>query len=235
MVSWACKAPTEASAELSQGWIRIALVLSVFVYSFYLVLGEKIHSDFLWASAASLALSTLLLNLAAHHMMSPGVRRTVGAIHDNLWITFFLVYVGSESSIYFFLYTFITVGNGFYYGSKYLTLSGLMGAIGIAYFASHGWVSHLDWRIGLGLFLNHVFVTAYTGILLKNLQTTKLELENDGEKRCPDRYCQSHSVSGTPGTNDFQRTSVEPVHCLFVFRSGRFQTGQRLARPPCRR
>jgi len=93
-----------------------------------------------------------------------------------------------------FVYPFVTVGNGFRYGVRYLVWSGSMGAVGIAtLFAwAPAWTGNVT--IGLGILFSHVVVTGYTGVLLGQLRRSQDDLE---------RMARSDTLTGLPNRRYF--------------------------------
>jgi diguanylate cyclase (GGDEF)-like protein len=71
----------------------------------------------------------------------------------------------------------VTVGNGFRFGVKYLAWSGLLGALGIGSLAlsAPAWKTHE--MIGIGVFISHLLVTVYTGVLLSRLHRMQDQLQ----------------------------------------------------------
>src|SRR4051812_3258499 len=95
----------------------------------------------------------------------------------NLATTLWLYNTGPLGTLALFVYPFVTVGNGFRYGLRYLAWSGALGALGIASLIpfAPAWRPHAG--IGAGVLLSRVVVTLCTGVLLAQLRRTQARLE----------------------------------------------------------
>ncbi len=105
------------------------------------------------------------------------VRRILGIVHDTSAATLFLYLNGEFASLYLFAFSFITIGNGFRFGIKYLIFAALLSAAGLAFVFSFNdyWLQHsyITWSMALNFFV----VTLYTGYLLNQLQNATDELK----------------------------------------------------------
>ena len=72
--------------------------------------------------------------------------RIIGMIGDNAVTTYFLSNMGEGGAVILFVYLFITFGNGFRYGRRYLHTCQVMGIVGfcIVLFASPFWSNHIQ-------------------------------------------------------------------------------------------
>src|SRR5687767_7514683 len=163
-------------SEHTQALLRIVIVALVMVNTAIINAGA-VHATGMWITGlCSAAFSVLLfVRVLVRPHVSPR-RRVAGAIHDNLCATMWLYSAGPAGALALFVYPFVTVGNGFRFGVRYLALSGVLGAIGIGCLVgvADGWASHA--MIGWGVFLSHLMVTLYTGVLLRRLNQTQEQL-----------------------------------------------------------
>lgn len=155
-------------SEHRQALLRVLLVGIGAIYA--QIIGESF-----WVFT-SLFISVAIF---AHILYRPGispVRRIVGSLQDNIFTTMFLFSVGTSGALYLFVYPFITVGNGFRFGVRYLALSGALSSAGMLFliFFGPGWSA--DPTVGAGILISNVLVTLYTGILLKRLNQTQEKL-----------------------------------------------------------
>ncbi len=135
-------------------------------------IGARIWGINLFSACFSVILFTRISRLPG---ASPR-RRVIGAIHDNVTLTAWLYTCGPLGALALFIYPFVTVGNGFRYGVRYLAWSGFLGALGIGVLvaAAPGWAEYGP--IGAGVLISHIVVTVYTGVLLRRLYQTQAQL-----------------------------------------------------------
>lgn len=167
-----------ADSEHRQALLRAVIVGLLLFQMAWVPAGDAHVTAVLWViNLSSSAFSVLLLAHILHRPKVSPVRRVVGAIHDNVMITLWLYMSGPMGALALFVYPFVTVGNGFRYGVRYLAWSGLLGAVGIGFLVINapGWTSY--GMIGAGVLLSHVVVTFYTGVLLRRLHQAQIELE----------------------------------------------------------
>ena len=165
-------------SEHTQALIRLLIVGLVIANTAIIDAGAEQVAR-MWITGLGSAVFSVLLFarvLARPHVSSR--RRAAGAIHDNLCATVWLYIAGPAGALALFVYPFVTVGNGFRFGVRYLALSGTLGAIGIWYLVAmaDGWASHA--MIGWGVLLSHLMVTLYTGVLLRRLNQTQEQLKS---------------------------------------------------------
>src|SRR5688572_20218913 len=111
-------------SEHTQALIRILIVGLVMVNT-AIIGGGAVHVAGMWITGVCSAVFSVLL--FARVLMRPHVsprRRAAGAIHDNLCATLWLYSAGPAGALALFVYPFVTVGNGFRFGVRYLALSG---------------------------------------------------------------------------------------------------------------
>lgn len=156
-------------SEHNQAFLRLVIVLIGMFYGSYVGLTW-------WPIGLSLFITS---GIIAHIIYDPTAnpsRRIVGAIQDNILTTFFLYLSGPSAALYLFVYPFITVGNGFRFGVRYLAFSGALGAACMAYliFLSPSW--NADPMVGIGILVSNITVTIYTGILLNKLRQVQQKI-----------------------------------------------------------
>ncbi len=167
------KAADHPGSELGQGLLRVAVNIPFSIFGWQLLAGTTLLPNPLLFFAVG-NFNALLILLHIIWRPNPNdTRRILGTINDQLLITYFLYYIGLTGAVYFFVFSFLTVGNGFRYGGRYLAFSGLLGGAGILtlIFLSPAWVGHTD--MGCSVLLSHIMVSGYTGLLLHRLRTTQ--------------------------------------------------------------
>ena len=165
-------------SEHNQALLRAAIVTLVLFQTAWVTVREPERAAPLWAiNLSSVAFSILLLARIVRRPEASPRRRVLGAVHDNVAVTAWLFGSGPMGALALFVFPFVTVGNGFRYGVRYLAWSGLLGAAGIGALvvAAPGWGAY--GMIGAGVLLSHVVVTIYVGALLGRLRRTQEQLE----------------------------------------------------------
>lgn len=165
-------------SEHSQAVLRIGIVVLVLVYTAWLAASDAGDLGWLWPIGLSATVFSVgLFGCILRNPAASPRRRILGAIHDNLAVTLWLYQAGPMGALYLFVYPFVTVGNGFRFGVGYLACSGLLGAVGIGSLVASApaWQTHQ--MIGIGVFISHLLVTAYTGVLLRRLHRMQDQLQ----------------------------------------------------------
>jgi diguanylate cyclase (GGDEF)-like protein len=165
-------------SEHNQALLRAVIVTVLLLQTAWVAAREPERAARLWAiNVSSVAFSILLLARIVRRPEASPPRRVLGAVHDNVAIATWLFLSGPMGSLALFVFPFVTVGNGFRYGVRYLAWSGFLGAVGIGALvvAAPGWRAY--GMIGSGVLLSHVVVTIYTGALLGRLRRTQEQLE----------------------------------------------------------
>jgi len=165
-------------SEHSQALLRIGIVWCATIYTAWIASHGASEDVWLWVVIGVSAIwSTALFG---HILWRPGAspsRRVLGALHDNVLTTCWLHAAGPTGALFLFVYPFVTVGNGFRFGARYLAVSGLMGAVGIGTLIVWAPAWQVFNLIGLGVLLSHVLVTGYTGLLLQRLYRVQRQLQ----------------------------------------------------------
>lgn len=166
--------------EHEQIVIRILLVSLILAYVVVLVLAE--------GAAPHLVRSVLILPtvfagswlLLVHLMLEPGPsvpRRAVGNLLDMSMVSAFLHVGGAMAAPWYLIYLWVTFGNGFRYGPRFLMSSAVLGAAGFA------WVIHVTpfWleipHVAYGLLAALLVLPAYVARLIRQLTEAKVQAE----------------------------------------------------------
>ena len=182
-------------SEHNQALLRAVIVSLLLLVTAWTARQEPDRAPLLWAiNLSSTAFSLLVLARILHRPEASPGRRVLGAVHDNVAVALWLHLSGPLGALALFVFPFVTVGNGFRYGVRYLAFSGLLGALGIGTLVLHapGWRAH--GMIGAGVLLSHVVVTIYTGALLGRLRQTQDQLE---------KMATSDALTGLPNRRHF--------------------------------
>ena len=125
----------------------------------------------------SFAGTWLLLILLMLHPAPSVPRRVLGNLLDMAMVSAFLLVGGAMAAPWYMIYLWVTFGNGFRYGTRFLVSSAVLGAAGFAL------VIHVSpvWRdipyIAYGLLAALVVVPAYVVRLIRQLTEAKAQAE----------------------------------------------------------
>lgn len=189
-----------SDAEHIQAAIRISIVSVAMVY---------FHSDYFAArsdNAANVAIAhwavslvfAITLGLAIAIVINPRisvVRRIIGMVHDVAAISAALFIGEASAAPVAAIYLWVTLGNGFRYGSRYLYGCAALSIGGFAgvYMLSEYWQQQST--LSLNILIILATVPLYVGRLLTTLQQTKAQL--------------SHRASSDGLTGLLNRTALE--------------------------
>lgn len=198
-----------SDSEHNQAFLRLVIVIIGAIYSTSVGFVS-------WPILTSLLVSCAII---AHIIYDPSespARRIVGAIQDNLFTTFLLFYSGPKAALFLFVFPFITVGNGFRFGVRYLAFSGTLAAACMSFliFRNPEWNS--EFMVGVGILVSNVTVTIYTGLLLNKLRQVQQRITkmatHDALTGLPNR---SLFMEGLSRTIQSRLTKEYGVTCIY--------------------
>ncbi len=168
-------------AELEQARLRVTIPgIVLVVFAGYVIFGgelsvNEVHALWFTIGFFLFAIATTLHILATHDVSV--LRRYAGIVADNVGITFWMLVAGEQGAIVFFVYLFVTFGNGFRYGPAYLHLSQALSVIGFAticYFSDF-WSQHV-W-FAAGLFVAMLVLPLYVSTLVRRIEEARKRAE----------------------------------------------------------
>jgi two-component system, sensor histidine kinase RpfC len=113
------------------------------------------------------------------------LRRVLGAAADAFMVTWTLVEFGEPAAPLYLVFIWITLANGFRYGTRYLlaTLAFCLAGFGTALVASDFWIAHR--ALGIGLFIGLIAVSLYVRRLVTQLfdALARAEIANQAKRR----------------------------------------------------
>lgn len=168
-----------ADLEHQQAMLRLVVGFVVFSYLVYTIFLDQYLSSrdlyvLLIAGVYFISVFTILIWLS----VSPGtsdVRRVLGIVADNGAITAALYYHGALGTPLFIIYLWISFGNGFRYGQKYLFLSAILSLMGFTFVTQFSPYYEMDKYVTFGLFVGLLILPLYVASLLTQL-TKSLEV-----------------------------------------------------------
>ena len=163
--------------ELEQSSLRVLIAGIVMVYLFWYALRDGAITP---GESAVLQVSVffflfgLALMLRVLWTARPSVaRRYLGMVADNAVTTYCLMQMGEGGAVVIGVYLFITFGNGFRYGRRYLHVCQALGVVGFSsvLIVSDFWSHHV--AIGAGFLIGLVILPFYVGVLAERIERAK--------------------------------------------------------------
>jgi two-component system sensor histidine kinase RpfC len=163
--------------ELEQTSLRVVIAGIVMVYLFWYAFRDGAVSQneqmVLFVSVLFFAFG-LVLMLRVLLTARPSVgRRYLGMVADNAVTSFCLMQMGEGGAVVIGVYLFITFGNGFRYGRRYLHACQALGVAGFTavLVLSDFWSHHV--AIGTGFLIGLVILPFYVGVLAERIENAK--------------------------------------------------------------
>lgn len=118
--------------------------------------------------------------IVVHMLIRPGqstIRRIVAIVCDLATVSFQLRYVGETSSVLFLLYLWITFGNGFRFGVRFLYIAMTVSAVCfmVVIYTTPRW--HDDIYLSATLLLSLIVLPLYASTLIRKLSNAKAQAE----------------------------------------------------------
>lgn len=169
-------------AELEQASLRIGISVLVLGYLSW----RAFHHDGADPRMSEVLLVAVAFSLFSMALVVPIIasgedsvfRRFLGMVADNAVTTYCLMRTDESGAVILGVYLFVTFGNGFRYGRRYLHASQLMGLVGFTSVLAYSpfWSKHLP--IGMGYLVAMIVLPFYVGVLAERI--------NEARKRADD-------------------------------------------------
>src|SRR5437763_2066444 len=169
--------------DLEQAWLRIGICVLAFSYVWYLIIVEGTITPGLWmglfASSGDVAVAAYMIWRLRRNNPPIIPLRLLGIVADNTALTIGMAGAGEGGVAMIGVYLWVTIGNGFRFGPRYLLASYWLSILGFG--LQVALVAFWDQRrvVGAGLFLAAAIVRLYVLVVLFLL--TCLE-EHDGPR-----------------------------------------------------
>lgn len=200
--------------EQEQALLRIAITV---ISLLYLLLSwpASENGTQLWAvgiriASAFLAYSALFLVVTLVWPEPSVPRRIVGVTGDVGMTTLVLYLTGPMGAPWYGVFLWVTLGNGFRYGEKFLYLSGaasLLGFTTVVLLVPY-WKEHAQLAIGLGVTL--LVIPSYSAILIRRLNEARAQADAASRAKSDFLSRMSHEIrtplNGILGMTDLLRT-----------------------------
>ena len=120
--------------ELGQASLRLVIATAVLEYVVWHVFRDgAVHTDERLALLAATAFVLFAAGLVGQIVVSPEIsvaRRLLGIVIDNAVASYGLYVLGEDGAFILGLYLFVTVGNNFRYGQRYMYISQALAVTG---------------------------------------------------------------------------------------------------------
>ena len=159
-----------------------------------------------------LSATTIALLIFAAIIRNPRpspIRRVAGILLDMVSLSIVMYWTGGDHVPLFVFYLWVTLGNGFRYGTRYLYISFGISLIGfsIVIFGSEYWQGHQSFAISLLLIL--MLISLYAAFLLEKLHAAIASAKQANEAKSRFLANMSHELrtplSGVIGMGDLLR------------------------------
>ncbi len=184
--------------EHQQAMLRMAVGLIVFGYLVYTIFLDKyLSSRDIYVLSIACVYFTSAFAIIIWLSLSPKIsatRRVLGIVADTAAISGALYFHGALGAPLFIIYLWISFGNGFRYGQKYLFLSAILSIIGFTLVTQLSPYYEMDKYITFGLFVGLIILPLYVASLLTQLNKSLDVAKKANEAKSTFLATMSHEI-----------------------------------------
>ena len=200
--------------EQEQGLLRI--IITALVYTYILFSwpdgegGIEIWVDGTRILLVFLVFSIILLTSVLIRPQPSDFRKYIGIVGDVTVTSSLMHLTGVVGAPWYGVYLWVTLGNGFRYGEKFLYVSGVVSLLGFGavVFTTPYWDTHIELAVGLAVTL--LVIPAYSGILIRRLNEARARADLASRAKSDFLSRMSHEIrtplNGILGMTDLLRT-----------------------------
>ncbi len=195
--------------EPEQALIRVAVGFVVLTYLYTQGFFERFPSNLIAISFA--VFSVALLTVIVVRPVKSVARRVVSMVADAAYLSYAVYAAGLAGTPLFVVYLWVTFGNGFRFGVRYLFASMTLSTTGflIAYTAAGYWAERQ--MVGVAIALSLIVLPLYVSKLIKQLNAAKKRAEDANRAKTAFLANMSHEIrtplNGVIGMSDLLTTT----------------------------
>jgi two-component system, sensor histidine kinase RpfC len=181
-------------SELEQSVIRIIILflLTSYFYYFRESINQFTHLFMASSIAITIALIFFILTSLSAKISMP---RRVAAMFFDMGTLSYMIYLSDEIGVpLIFIYLWITFGNGFRYGNKYLLASALLSIIGFSIVMIYNEYWQGLKSLGYGVIFAIITLSLYVSFLISKLHTAVNEAKAANEAKSQFLANMSHEI-----------------------------------------
>jgi two-component system sensor histidine kinase RpfC len=185
-------------SEHEQIMIRVVFVLAILLYLYVCAFfAGSVDPGFLAALLGVAVGKCIAWMFLIHILLFPGpstVRRLL-AMQADLWsLTFVLISGGELIAVWYPAYLWVTFGNGFRYGNRFLLVSALTSVAGFAMVVAASPFWRMNLHLASGLLAALILLPAYVATLIRKLTEAKRQAEEASRAKSRFLANMSHEI-----------------------------------------
>lgn len=185
-------------SEHEQAALRVIIGSVIFAYLYFAVSWDGVIQpaewNFLFAGLLIIPISLVILFSAIFSYNVSAVRRFIGMGIDLGFTTYALYVLDDLGTPMISVYLWVTFGNGFRYGTRYLGVAAITSVCGfsLVLFTSEYWALHR--AVGIGLLIGLIMLPMYVSALVRRLNEVLKRAEEANQAKSQFLANMSHEI-----------------------------------------